>query len=152
MLLSTVFWSVLSPSILIIEVSDLTVEVTFKAKKSIERMETDDGPSSQQLNVKKKYEVVIKVKVTETQDSYTTNIISCECDLPCIASWRVLPPCTLITEISDSKVEVSFDTKKSMAIERMETDDGSLSQHEVAVKAEVTETQDSCFVNIISFN
>ena len=134
-----------------IEISDFTVEVKFKAKKSIERMETD-GPSSQQLNVKKKYEVVIKVKVTETQDSYTTNIISCECAPQCIASWRVLPPCVIIIEISDFTVEVSFDTNKSMAIERMETDDGSLSQHEVAVKVEVTETQDSCFVNIISFN
>ena len=151
------FWSVLFPSILIIEISEFTAKVTIEVKKTIERMETDDALSSQQSTVNKKYKVIIKAEIAETQDSCTTNIISCECAPQCIASWRVLPPCVLIIEISDFTVEVSFDTNKSM--ERMETDDGLSSQqptvnkkYEVIMEAEITETEDSCTANIINFD
>ena len=150
------FWSVLFPSILIIEISEFTAKVTIEVKKTIERMETDDALSSQQSTVNKKYKVIIKAEITETHDSCTANIISFECAQQCIASWSLLPPCTLIIEISEFTAEVTVETKKT--IERMETDDGLSSQqptvnkkYEVIMEAEITETQDSCTTNIISF-
>ena len=150
------FWSVLFLLILIIEISESIVEVTIEAKKTIEPMETDDGLLSQQSTVNKKYEVIMNAEITETQDSCTANIISFECVQQCIAFWSVLLPCVLIIEISEFKAEVTFEAKKIS--ERMETDDGlSLQQptiikkYKVKIKAEITEKQHGCTVQILSF-
>ena len=150
------FWSVLFLSILIIEISDSMIEVTIGVKKTIERMETDNGLLSQHSTVNEKYEVIMKAEITETQDSCTANIISFECAQQCTAFWSVLPPCVLIIEISEFKAEVTFEVKKT--IERMETDDGlSLQQptinnkFKVKIKAEITEEQHGCTVQIVSF-
>ena len=150
------FWSVLFPSILIIVISEFIAKATIEVKKTIEPMETDDGLLSQQSTIKKKYKLIVKANITETRDSCTTNIISCECAPQCIASWRVLPPCILIIEISEFTAEVTFEAKK--AIERMETDDGlSLQQptvikkFKVKIKAEITEEPHGCTVQIVTF-
>ena len=77
----------------------------------------------------------------------------CELNKHCIEFWSVLFLCVINTEISES-MEVKIEAKKT--IERMET---GLSQqqptvdkkYKVKIKAEITEEQHGCTVQITSF-